>query len=73
MLWKVVNEWSVGVKALCIACNCKVDLHTWYHMPPRHIPLALFSNIVGDETKKAIATTLIKYPETDFRIGKPKL
>ena len=32
----------------------------------RHIPLALFSNLVGDETKKAIATTLLKYPKNRF-------
>ena len=35
MLWKVVNESSVRDKALCSACNRKVDLHTWY-LPPRY-------------------------------------
>ena len=59
-------------KALCSACNRKVDLHTWY-LPPRRKLLALFSNLVGDETKKAIATTLLKYPKTDFRTGKSEL
>ena len=73
MLWKVVNEWSVRDKALCSACNRKVDLHTWY-LPPRYIPLAVFSNLVGDETKKATATTtVLKYLKTYFRIGKPEL
>ena len=72
MLWKVVNEWSVRDKALCSGDNRKVDLHTWY-LPPRYIPLALFSNLVGDETKKATATTMLKYLKTDFRIGKPEL
>ena len=72
MLWKVVNEWSVRDIALCSACNRKVDLHTWY-LPPRYIANALFSNLVGDETKKATATTVLKYPKTNFRIGKPEL
>ena len=49
MLWKVVNEWSVIDKAVCSACNRKVDLHTWY-LPPRYVPLELFPNLVGDET-----------------------
>ena len=68
MLWKVVNEWSVRGKALCSARNCKVDLHTWY-LPPRYIPLALFWNLIVDETKKASTTTMLKY----FPIGKPEL
>ena len=72
MLWKVVNEWSVRDKALCSAYYRKVDLHTWY-LPPRYIPLALFLNLVGDETKKTMATTVLKYPKTDFRIDKPEL
>ena len=46
-------------------------MHTWY-LPPRQMPLALFSNLVGGETKKTIATTLFKYPKTDFQIGKPE-
>ena len=32
---------------------------------PKHIPLALSSNLIKDEIKKAIATTYLKYPETD--------
>ena len=72
MLRKVVNEWSIRDEALCSVYNRKVDLHTWY-LPPRYIPLTLFSNLVCDETKKAIATTVLKYPKTDFRIGKPEL
>ena len=72
MLWKVVNEWSVRDKALCSACNRKVDLHTWYLLP-RYVPLEVFSNLVGDKTKKATATTVLKYLKTDFRIGKPEL
>ena len=52
-------------KALCSAYNRKVDLYTWY-LPPRYIPLALSSNLVGDETKKATATNVLKYPKTDF-------
>ena len=59
-------------KALCSAHNRKVDLHTWY-LPPRYIPLALFSKFVRDETKKAIATTVLKYPKTNFRIGNPEI
>ena len=67
MLWKVVNEWSVRDKALCLACNRKVDLFTWYrYLPPRYIPFELFSNLAGDETKKATATTVLKYPKTEF-------
>ena len=65
MLWKVVDEWLVRNKALCLACNRKVDLYTWY-LPPRYIPLAVFSNLVGDKTKKATATTVLKDLETDF-------
>ena len=38
-----------------------------------YIPHALFSNLDGDEGKKAIATTLLNYPKTDFQIGKPEL
>ena len=72
MPWKVVNQWSVRDKALCSACNCKIDLHTWY-LPPRYIPLAVLSNLVGDETKKATATTMLKHPKTHFKIGKPEL
>ena len=41
------------------------------HQPPRHIPLALSSNLISDEIKKAIATTLLKYPKID--VDKPKL
>ena len=59
-------------KDLCSACNRKVDLHTWY-LPPRYMPLAVFSNLIGDESKKVTATTMLKYPKTDFRIGKPEL
>ena len=58
-------------KALCSACNCKVNLHTW-NLLPRYIPLAVFSNLVDNETKKA-TTTMLKYPEADFRIGEPEL
>ena len=59
-------------KALCSACNCKVDLYTW-NLLPRYIPLAVFSNLVDNETKKATTTTMLKYPEADFRIGEPEL
>ena len=59
-------------KALCSACNCKVDLHTW-NLLPRYIPLAVFSNLLDNETKKATITTMLKYPEADFRIGEPEL
>ena len=38
-----------------------------------YIPLALFSNLFGDETKKPIATIVLKYPKTDLRIDKPEL
>ena len=72
MLWKVANEWSVRDKALYSACNCKVDLHTW-NLLPRYIPLAVFSNLVDNETKKATTTTMLKYPEEVFRIGEPEL
>ena len=41
------------------------------HQSPRHIPLALSSNLISDEIKKAIATTLLKYPKTDEE--KPEL
>ena len=37
------------------------------------MPLAVFSNLVHNETKKATTTTMLKYPEADFRIGKPEL
>ena len=59
-------------KALRSACNCKVDLHTW-NLLPRYIPLAVFSNLVDNETKKATTTTMLKYPEADFQIGEPEL
>ena len=41
------------------------------HQSPRHIPLALSSILISDEVKKAIATTLLKYPKTD--VEKPEL
>ena len=41
------------------------------HQSPRHIPLALSSNLSSDEIKKAIATTLLKHPKTD--VDKPEL
>ena len=59
-------------KALCSACNRKVDFHTW-NLLPRYIPLAVFSNLVDNETKKATTTTMLKYPEADFGIGEPEL
>ena len=31
------------------------------------------SNLVDNETKKATTTTMLKYPEADFRIGEPEL
>ena len=43
------------------------------HLSIRHIPLGLSSNLVSDEIKKAIATTLFKYPQTDFQTDKPEL
>ena len=58
-------------KALCSACNCKVNLHTW-NLLPRYIPLAVFSNLVDNETKKATTTTMLKYLEADFRKGEPR-
>ena len=41
------------------------------HQSPQHIPFALSSNLISDEIKKAIATTLLKYPKTD--VDKPEL
>ena len=41
------------------------------HQSPRRIPLALSSNLISDEIKKAIATTLLKYLQTD--VDKPEL
>ena len=41
------------------------------HQSPRHIPLALSSNLISDKIKKASATTLLKYPKTD--VDKPEL
>ena len=50
-----------------------VSSRTSSRTPPLNIPLALFSNLVGDETRKAIATTVMKYLKRDFGIGKPEL
>ena len=41
------------------------------HQAPKHIPLALSSNLISDEIKKASATTLLKYPKT--YVDKPEL
>ena len=41
------------------------------HQAPKHIPLAVSSNLISDNFKKAIATTLLKYPKTD--VDKPEL
>ena len=41
------------------------------HQSPKRIPLAVSSNLISDEIKKAVATTLLKYPKTD--IDKPEL
>ena len=35
------------------------------HQSPRNIPLALSLNLISDEIKKSIATTMLKYPKTD--------
>ena len=37
------------------------------HQSQNHIPLALSSNLISDKIKKAIATTLLKYPKTDAK------
>ena len=41
------------------------------HQSPWHIPLALSSNLISDEIKKARATTLLKYAKAD--VDKPEL
>ena len=41
------------------------------YQSPKHIPLALSSNLISDKIKKAIATILLKYPKTD--VDQPKL
>ena len=41
------------------------------HQSPRHVPLALSSNLINNAIKKAIGTTFLKYPKTD--INKPEL
>ena len=41
------------------------------HQSPKRIPLAVSSNLISDEIKKAVATTLLKYPKTD--VDKPEL
>ena len=41
------------------------------HQLPRHIPLALSPNLISDEIKKVIATTLLKYSKTD--VDKPEV
>ena len=43
------------------------------HLSPRHIPLALLSNFVSDEIKRAIVATWLKYLKTDFQLNKPEL
>ena len=41
------------------------------HQSPKHIPLALSPNLIGDKIKKAIATTMLKYLKT--YVDKPEL
>ena len=41
------------------------------HQSQRLIPLPLSSNLINDKIKKAIATTLLKYPKTD--VDRPEL
>ena len=41
------------------------------HQSAKHISLALFSNLINDEIKEAIATTLLKYPKT--AVDEPEL
>ena len=48
-----------------------VRLTNIMHQSPKHIPLARSSNLISDEIKKTIATTLLKHPKTD--VDKPEL
>ena len=41
------------------------------HQLPKHIPIALSLNLICEEIKKAIATSLLKYPKRD--VNKPEL
>ena len=44
------------------------------HQSSRHIPLPLSSNLIIDEIKKAIATAMLKYPNTDvYKLELPKV
>ena len=44
-------------------------MHTWY-LSPRHIPLALFSDLVEEDMKSDIARALLQNPHCPVQMGK---
>ena len=45
-------------------------MHTWY-LPPRHIMLALFSDLAEEDMKSDIARALLQNPYCPVQMGKP--
>ena len=48
-----------AVPALSSVCVKKLDMHTWY-LSSRHIPLAMFSDLVEEGMKSDIARALLQ-------------
>ena len=70
MSWKNLKRWAVRDAALSSVCIKKLDMHTW-HLPPRHILLALFSDVVEEDMKSDIARALFQHPYCPVQMGKP--
>ena len=53
----------------------ELDVHTWFYlvlvMSPRHIPLALFSDLAEEDMKSEIARALLQNPCCPVQMGKP--
>ena len=70
-LWQDLQRWAARDPSLSSACLRKLDQHTWF-VSPRHVPFALFSNMVEVKTKEAIVKALHENPPSPVPMGKPE-
>lgn len=73
-LWNDLRKWASRDPALSAAALRVLERHTWY-LSGRHVPFALFSHLVDDDTKGRIAGALLKPENAACKIppGKPTL
>ena len=71
-LWQDLKSWELNDKKISVACQKKLDRHTWYIMA-RHVVFAFWSQSVDDSTKEAMAKALITSPKEKIDLGKPEL